>query len=432
MNELTDKELNEIVEVASKVRENNENDMIKLKDSVEINESAELESEVKIESMDYDPSDLVTKYVDPVPSADVSLFDLDGDKIKKSIDLEKSLNETLNIPSTVDLYSEHTSDNDGEITISKDTEEFIKDSYDLSDDDIMSLLKVISELKNDDNYPIYKNLPEKFKTVIRDISAKNGIQPKDFNSVARIVISEFLNDSEVESAFIDLEKALNEALNIPSIVDLYSEHTRSVMEENIPEMIEEIKDIDPDKAELLANVKRSFENSYNFSMAKDEYCKNSILRKAVRKNNKNFKRSLDEFNFKNEKSNFKMNDVRELPKVLKYVLIDEANNIYENHKKDGIDIPDHTQKSIDLKITEVDIEKFCILISKSCENMDPRNLIDASYMYYLMKNIIVLKLTKEAKTDFAAELINNICDTITFIRNKEAEHNAANLDKSKS
>ena len=49
-----------------------------------------------------------------------------------------------------------------------------------------------------------------------------------------------------------------------------------------------------------------------------------------------------------------------------------------------------------------------------------------------MKNIIVLKHSNEAKTEFAAELISNICDTITFIRDKEAEFNAANMDKSKS
>jgi hypothetical protein len=53
-------------------------------------------------------------------------------------------------------------------------------------------------------------------------------------------------------------------------------------------------------------------------------------------------------------------------------------------------------------------------------------------MYYLVRNIIALKHTKEAKTDFAVELINNICDTIVFIRDKEDEFNASNMHKSKS
>ena len=58
-------------------------------------------------------------------------------------------------------------------------------------------------------------------------------------------------------------------------------------------------------------------------------------------------------------------------------------------------------------------------------NMDPGNILDAAYMYYALKNITMLNLTNETKTDFAAELINNICDIIEFIREKEAEFNAS-------
>ena len=63
--------------------------------------------------------------------------------------------------------------------------------------------------------------------------------------------------------------------------------------------------------------------------------------------------------------------------------------------------------------------------------MDPCDLIDATFMYYLMRNIIMLKHGNESKTEFAAELINNICGVITFIRDKEAEFNESNMDKSK-
>ena len=215
-------------------------------------------------------------------------------------------------------------------------------------------------------------------------------------------------------------------------MDLYTEHTRTVMEENIPKMVEEIKDTDPDKAALLLKVKDEFTKSYTYTFAKDEYMNNSRLRKAVRKHDKNLKRALDEFNFRNEKSNFKMNDVRELPEVLAYILGSETVSIYNSYKADEIEPPAHVQKAYDLRADYDDINKFCILICKSCENLNPKDIADAAYMYYMMKNIIVLKHSNEAKTEFAAELISNICDTITFIRDKEAEFNAANMDKSKS
>lgn len=63
--------------------------------------------------------------------------------------------------------------------------------------------------------------------------------------------------------------------------------------------------------------------------------------------------------------------------------------------------------------------------------MDPCDVIDAAYMYYMMRNIIILRHTQETKTAFAVELINNICDLITFIRDKESDFNESNLDKSK-
>ena len=79
-----------------------------------------------------------------------------------------------------------------------------------------------------------------------------------------------------------------------------------------------------------------------------------------------------------------------------------------------------------------DIYKFAILLCKHCENLDPTNVVDASYMYYLVRNIIALKYTNETKTDFSAQLINNICNVIVFIRVKESEFNESNLVKSKS
>ena len=88
-------------------------------------------------------------------------------------------------------------------------------------------------------------------------------------------------------------------------------------------------------------------------------------------------------------------------------------------------------KLLDLDVSMQDIYQFCILICESCRNMNPDDVIDASYMYYMIKNIIVLRHTQEAKTDFAIELISNICDTIVFIRNKEDEFNES-VDKSKS
>lgn len=405
--ELTDKQIDEIVETAKTERENSEAiDMIKLKDEVEVNENAETEFNVKEGNID-STLDLMTASVDSMPSKDVSLFDLNGDEIKEDI-------VELNTESLVSAA---------------------KDAYDLSDDDAIKIIDVVQNIRKNNKYPVYANLPESIKSVVRDLAAKNNIQPQYFNQLSRMIMMELMNDNELNSTFIDLEKALNEALNIPSILDLYSEHVKTVMEENIPKMVEEIKDIDPDKAKTLEDVKERFTLSYNFSLAKEKYETNSRLRKAMRRYDVELKRTLDRFNFMNEKSNFKMNDVRELPEVLKKVLIADISDLYLDENIDTeerqAELTDLQKRLYDLKIEKSEIYKFCIMIAKSCEDLNPKDMLDAVYMYYMMKNIIMLKYTKEAKTDFSVELINNICDTIVFIRDKEAELNAANMDKSK-
>lgn len=400
MNELTNNEIDMIVKSAEENRNTRDTDLLNLKENMQVNESAELEKDTKIDSLE-DGINLATEVVDSMPDADVSLFDLDGDQIKKE-NIEISDEELASIA---------------------------KDNFDLNDDEAIAMLTAISELKKNPNYPIYNDLPEKIKKMIKELMIKNGIPAIQTNNVARMVMMEFLSDSEVDSIFIDLEKAINEALNIPSILDLYTEHTNNVMKETIPKMIEDIKDTEPEKAELLSRVKDSFDRSFDLSFAINSYNNNSRIRKCVRKHDKNFKRALDEFNYKNEKSNFKMNDVTELPAVLYNILIKEPASIVETYSKDGAEVPNYIQKAFDLKITESDVNKFCILICRSCDDLNPKDVADASYMYYMMKNIIVLKHTREAKTDFAAELISNICDAITFIRNKEAETNA-HMDKS--
>ena len=141
---------------------------------------------------------------------------------------------------------------------------------------------------------------------------------------------------------------------------------------------------------------------------------------------------IDLFNYQNEKSNFKMNDASHVPTVLTELFLVTPYRDAAMYESAGEPIPESIAKLIDMNITATDIEKFCILIFRSCRSFDAMAVDSAAYMYYLVRNIIALRHTKEAKTDFAAELINNICNTITFIRDKESEFNESNMDKSKS
>lgn len=405
MSTLTDKEMNSIVEASEAAQketaENGGIDMRILKDSVQIDESATLEHDEKDVPIGSDnPIDLIAQTVETMPNSNLDIFEV-GDQEK----------ETENVRARAI--------------------EEAKGNMDLSDEDAANLIDIMSKYQSDPNYPVYKNLPECMKDTIKQIAFQNQIPANKFNQIARMFIDEMISDAAVKEAFVDLETSLNKALNVPSISDVYSDHIREVMEKQIPETANRIREEAPEKAALLERIRDMFKKSYDFSLAMEEYESNTRLRKALRRYDMELKRSLDAFNFKNQNTKFKMNDVRELPEVLTKILITDKPTEFYVYGEDGESVLDENHPLLSMDITDVDIAKFCILITQSSASLNENNVAEASYMYYMMRNIISLKLANEAKTPFAAELISNICKTIAFIRDKEAEFNAEHMDESK-
>lgn len=393
---LSDEELESVVTATT---EADDGKMSYIKATTEVNPDAELE----------------TAFVTGMSVVDTRPIVVMGEGDNGKSAMEKAINEVI--------------ENGGEIPSNSPIK--LPDGSPMSEEDMLSFVTLISKYKKDKNYPVYKNMPESMKETVRQIAIANGIPANGWNHVACMILEEFINDSNIDEAFIDLEKEIDKALEMPSVVDLYSEHTKNVMESYIPEMAERIKDEFPDKAERLLAVKDAFTKSYTFSFARESYSSNARVRKMIRRWEREGSNVLESFNYLNSKSNFKMNDATQLVEVLGDILWTEPHQIADMCEKSGEEIPERCQKLIDLDVTTQDIMQFCILICESCRNLNPDDVIDASYMYYMVKNIIVLRHTQEAKTDFAIELINNICDTITFIRNKEDEFNES-VDKSKS
>lgn len=398
---LTDTQIDEIATAASEVE--GADKMLVLKDEVKIDEEATLEA-APVE----DEIDMIAKQVE---NYEMDLFDtMDPEKYEEAKQ-EKLVNS---------IKASMKANEKGE---------------DITDEEAFAFIQLATTYKNDPSLDVYKALPKKFQDTIDKLMLEAGIGVSNRNAVSRMILGEFMNTAEVNAVFVDFEKALNEALNMPSIVDLYTEHTRDTMEKNIPEMIEKIKDKHPEKAEMLAQVKNAFTEAYTLERLKNLYSiENNHVFKAVRRNDTEYKRHLDAFNRINVDSKFKMYDVRDLPVVLEKVLIKDPAEQINYYIGTGMEVPELVQRLVDMAITKIDIEKFSILLTHTALGMDGNNVIHAAYMYYLTKNIIMLKHTQEAKTAFAAELINNICDIIALIRDKEAVFYAQNphLVKSKS
>ena len=276
-------------------------------------------------------------------------------------------------------------------------------------EDFIKIFDVVKHL-DDPNYKVYKNLPACFQDTVRNIATEQNISIEHWEDVAREFASKFKDYANADDEFDKLQKELSEALKVPSVMDIYNEHTEEVMNKNIPELIEKLKDSDPDKADQLAKVKEMYTKAFDFSIAREKYDNNSRIRKAIRRYNNDFNSKIDYYNSRVLHTDFKMHNAMDAYNALVSALANHTNHNY----------------------TEVDAKKFMIYILASTEDLDFANIADESYAYYLIKNIAMLKYLGEGLTDFSSQLISNICDNIEYITNKEDESNASLQNKSKS
>lgn len=314
--------------------------------------------------------------------------------------------------------------------ITNQIESNVKSAFDdLPEEEMLQFLEVIREYRKGKTTGTFARLPETIKNfIIKNMGDEGIVDPRAYNMFANEFIKSICEEGEQDQAFIDIEKSLDEALKLPSLGDMYAEHTEKVMNEEIPRIIETIKDTEPENAEKLRKIHEMFEKSYSLEELKTHYEENARTRKLMRRDWKNVSKFAEEFNLRNSHSNFKMPDAKGAGSALYNVFIKpfkESEKIAEaGLEEEKTDL----QKRIeDLALDDEILCKFLVLFYRSVIEKDPNNLYDAAYMYYGIRNLTMLGMINENKTPFTVELINNICDIIEFIRGKEAEFNAAQL-----
>lgn len=386
---MTDDQIDEIVKAAT---EATPKEVLKMNHSIEDTseiENEEFAPEIRDISLDSSYEELLGANPDTLSESGISLFDI-GDE------------DHLNLSD-------------------EDVENRVKDNLsgimNLPEMEMIEFCSLITKYRKDKNMPnVYSQLPQTFKEMISQLCMEQKIPFTEYNHMAKMFLDEIVSQAEMDEVFIDIEKSLNEALKIPTIADMYSEHTNEVMNVKIPEIIEKIKDTEPENAKMLESVREQFQKAYSLELLREHYETNARTRKLMRRDWNDPIRFCDEFNLKNDHSKFKMPDCRSIGPALYRVFLKEE------HEEDS--------RIAKMKIEDKDLNKFAILFCRSCINMNPSELLDAAYMYYALKNITMLNLTNESKTDFAAELINNICDIIEFVRAKEEEFDASSAAES--
>lgn len=373
-NTITNEQFDEIMNVIDENTSQQVKDLRELHEKVESEDNSNYPLEAEVVSTnpnDESIKNFITVNENGFIETDMSIFDVSDEQIEESI--EKEFNNS--------------------------TTKIAVDKYGIDESLIIELIPIINEYRKDDQYPVWSHMSEEMKAYIRKMSleANGPIDPKYYPKLAKELIATITEEIEDDMNNIDIQKSLDELLNIPNILDLYSEHVNELMNKSILETIEEIKDTEPEKAEQLGRIREEFNYAYTLDRLKEAYDNTTRIRKKVRKDYEKWETYCKDVNYANRKTRFKISDAAQMYGALCHIFEED---------------PD---------VGETDIKKFIVLLCMSLENTDMENIISASYVYYLIKNIIVLKFVEEGKTDYSKQLISNIKEVINLIYIKEGE-----------
>lgn len=277
------------------------------------------------------------------------------------------------------------------------TEDMIKESSsipELTDDEIKDLFNLIIDFRAGKKISFYNALPERMKQLIMNMGAASGIPIKDIkasrNMMAKNLLEQIIDDIKLDQAIVDFNKSITTELDIPNIANMYTSYRQEIIEDKMLETANKIESENPEKAELLRNIAITFKDTYEMGTMKHalEKRKNRQYIKDTKKYNK----VCNAFNAKYENSSFKINDV----KLLLPVLRKQFPNI------------DHEY-----------LMQLVMLFCRECNLKNSNDIIDHTFMYYTIQNILMMSyITTDDNDDssFLNILRNNLLAIIEQIK----------------
>lgn len=306
---------------------------------------------------------------------------------------DEDLNETEPIP-LEDITSEMILNSDDLARAAKNNLAEFK----LDDAEVLEMIKLIERYKAGDNFSVYNALPQKMKTSILNQASSMGVfDQSKINFMAKTMMETFIDEMKMDNAYIDFEKSLKETLAIPSIVDLYSNYIREVMEDKLLEKVAKLEEFgEADKAASLQKVSEAFTDTYTFRRVFEFLSRPSRPLTRLPKDIVNYNKFYSDFIYKFKESKFKIPDLKDIIPVMQ--------------KK-------FPEQSMDK------LKMFSNMLWHTFSELDATNIADNSYIYFTLKNIIILAFVDEDKTEYSQQIIDNINRVFdifdTLIKNRE-------------
>jgi len=267
----------------------------------------------------------------------------------------------------------------------------------ISTDEASILFGIMNEFRTNPKLDVYAALPTSIRNLINKQTADFGLTTlPEIKKFAGIMVGEMVKEMNLDKEFSDFQTNLSKELEIPSIMDMYAEHTKSMMEDGLEGKAKALEESNPEKAAYIRSISKAYKDSYTLDRQKELLATNAtIITKMGKNTTKLFTRICDHFDYKMSKSQFRINKISEVIKALQCIL----------------------------PINDDMAKRYVVLLCKVCENYSIDKVDEVAFMYYSVNNIISLAYVSTDKaTAFSTEVISNINALIELISDKDAEH----------
>lgn len=270
----------------------------------------------------------------------------------------------------------------------KDYIEAMANYIDITEEDTIKLLNVITDYNNNPDGKYYDRLPLKAKELADGIRMSAPTKMSR-DSSARFILSNLVRDAQFGKLMDDYTNDMANVMN-----DMHSEF-QAIIQESFDDLfsnIEKIKEANPDQAETLDRFYTSFKEATTFNKQL-EYLDGGLTKKKLSKWTTRFNDQCFYFNKKvnsdtNKERGIKFADIRTLVPTIKKAL----NGFTDNQ-----------------------IKEFIVVFIKSVEKMDMEDVPNLFYIYGVVSAIDSFRFNNDFDTDLAKTLFGNITKVIQKI-----------------
>ncbi len=274
--------------------------------------------------------------------------------------------------------------------------------FDLSDEALQDLLKVANKRMQKEEFNAYKELPKEIQKMINEslgIPFENGspvISTNESravrNAMAEQLLDEFIMKISMERARMDLNKEIEQVFkegtkDIAEYTVGYTQERNAAYREYAEGLEDEEK-----KAKLLETLD-TIDTAYSLDPLK-EFAKTCKIKKYDIEEPKNYFR---DFLSKYQNSNYNIYDIKLTLPILERHISD--NETYNN----------------------ADVIAFLVCFCKYIKNFRSENILEHTFMYYVIYNIVLIDSNVSEKTKGVSDkFIENIKEVINNLKERNA------------